>query len=141
MHRGKPVRFFFTRGEAHDLVGADQLLPSMSADTLIADKAFDADKRVIEPLTAAGKTFVIPPKANRLVNRDYDRQLYKNPPSNRELLCQTQAVPCHRHALRQNRQKLPRSYPLHRRGHLAQLTTRPSPGHPAGSGRRAIASG
>jgi hypothetical protein len=27
----------------------------MQADTLIADKAFDADKRVIEPLAAAGK--------------------------------------------------------------------------------------
>jgi transposase len=74
---GKPVRFFLSGGEAHDLVGADELLPSMTADTLIADKAFDADKRVIEPLTAAGKTFVIPPKANRLTSRDYDRELYK----------------------------------------------------------------
>ena len=31
----------------------------------------------IELLTVAGKTFVIPPKANRLVSRDYDRELYK----------------------------------------------------------------
>jgi hypothetical protein len=30
---------------------------------LIADKAFDADKRVIEPLRAAGKTALIPPKS------------------------------------------------------------------------------
>ncbi len=43
---------------------------------LIADKAFDADKRVIEPLTAAGKTVVIPPKANRKAPRDYDKHLY-----------------------------------------------------------------
>jgi len=49
----------------------------MQADMLIADKAFDADKRVIEPLEAAGKTFVIPPKANRTVARDYDRHVYK----------------------------------------------------------------
>jgi hypothetical protein len=35
----------------------------MEADTLIADKAFDADKRMIEPLRAAGKTAVIPPKS------------------------------------------------------------------------------
>ena len=34
----------------------------MQADTLIADKAFDADERVIEPLAAAGKTAVIPPE-------------------------------------------------------------------------------
>ena len=46
---GNPVGFFLTGGEAHDLVGADHLLPEMQADTLIADKAFDADKRVIEP--------------------------------------------------------------------------------------------
>jgi len=44
---------------------------------LIADKAFDADERVLEPLAAAGKTAVIPPRANRLVKRDYDRDLYK----------------------------------------------------------------
>ncbi len=49
----------------------------MQADTLIADKAFDADARVIVPLAAAGKAVVIPPKANRKVSRDYDRDLYK----------------------------------------------------------------
>ena len=74
---GNPVGFFLTGGEAHDLVGADHLLPAMQADTLIADKAFDADERVIAPLTAAGKTAVIPPKANRKISRDYDRELFK----------------------------------------------------------------
>jgi len=43
---------------------------------LIADKAFDADARVLEPLAAAGKNAVIPPRANRSSLRDYDRQLY-----------------------------------------------------------------
>ena len=43
---------------------------------LIADKAFDADTRVLEPLAAAGKTAVIPPRANRSPLRDYDRPLY-----------------------------------------------------------------
>jgi hypothetical protein len=37
----------------------------MQADTLTADKAFDADEHVINPLAAAGKTAVIPPRANR----------------------------------------------------------------------------
>ena len=74
---GNPVGFFLTGGQAHDLQGADHLLPGMEADTLIADKAFDADKRVLEPLAAAGKAAVIPPKANRVVQRDYDRDLYK----------------------------------------------------------------
>jgi transposase len=74
---GNPVGFFLTGGEAHDLVGADHLLPEMQADTLIADKAFDADQRVIGPLAAAGKTAVIPPTANRTSARIYDRELYK----------------------------------------------------------------
>ncbi len=34
----------------------------MEADTLIGDKAFDADARVLEPLAKAGKTAVIPPR-------------------------------------------------------------------------------
>jgi transposase len=73
---GNPIDFFLTGGEAHDLLGADHLLPSMQADTLIADKAFDADERVLEPLAAAGKTAVIPPRSNRAVPREYDRYLY-----------------------------------------------------------------
>ena len=48
----------------------------MEADALIADKAFDADSRVLEPLATAGKTAVIPPRANRSSPRDFDRQLY-----------------------------------------------------------------
>jgi transposase len=74
---GNPIGVFLTGGEAHDLAGADALLPAMAAETLIADKAFDADERVLEPLAAAGKSAVIPPKANRLINRNYDRDLYK----------------------------------------------------------------
>lgn len=74
---GNPLGFFLTPGQAHDLQGADALLPQMQADTLLADKAFDADARVIEPLLAAGKTFVIPPKSTRKIQREYDRELYK----------------------------------------------------------------
>lgn len=74
---GNPVGFHLTGGEEHDLVGADHLLPEMQADMLIADKAFDADKRVIEPLQAAGKAAVIPPKANRASPRSFDRHIYK----------------------------------------------------------------
>jgi transposase len=74
---GNPISFHLTGGEAHDLVGADHLLPDLQADALIGDKAFDADERVREPLVAAGKTAVIPPKANRRSPRDYHRHLYK----------------------------------------------------------------
>jgi transposase len=74
---GNPVGFHLTGGQAHDLVGADHLIPTMQADMLIADKAFDADARVIDPLAAAGKQTVIPSKANRQQPRDYDKHLYK----------------------------------------------------------------
>jgi transposase len=53
-------------------------LPDLVADTLLADKAFDADARVIEPLGAANKVAVIPSKSNRKVQRQYDKELYKD---------------------------------------------------------------
>jgi transposase len=74
---GNPLSFILTPGQAHDLEGADALLPDMAAEVLLADKAFDADERVIEPLRARGKSFVIPPKSNRKVQRDFDREAYK----------------------------------------------------------------
>jgi transposase len=74
---GNPLAFVLTPGQAHDLEGADALLPQMKADILLADKAFDADKRVIEPLLAAGKTLVIPPKSNRKIKRAFDQEMYK----------------------------------------------------------------
>jgi transposase len=75
---GNPTGFHLTPGQAHDLHGADVFLPEITAQTLIADKAYDADERVIEPLRKAGKTVVIPPKSNRTIKRDYDEELYKD---------------------------------------------------------------
>jgi len=69
--------FILTPGQAHDLEGADALLPDMAAETLLADKAFDADHRVIEPLRARGKSFVIPPRSNCKIHRYFDKDAYK----------------------------------------------------------------
>jgi len=74
---GNPTGFHLSPGQAHDLDGADALLPSLEADVLIADKAFDADARVREPLQRARKTAVIPSKENRLKPHSYDKDLYK----------------------------------------------------------------
>lgn len=74
---GNPTGFHLTPGQAHDLEGADALLLGIDAGTIIADKAYDADERVIEPLRTAGKTIVIPSKANRTVPRAYDKDVYK----------------------------------------------------------------
>jgi transposase len=74
---GNPLRFLLTPGQVHDLVGADALLPQMAANVLIADKAFDADDRVIRPLASARKSAVIPPRQNRTAPRPFDQELYK----------------------------------------------------------------
>jgi Transposase DDE domain len=121
---GNPLDFILTAGQAHDLEGADALLPDMAAEILLADKAFDADERVIEPLLARGKSVVIPPRSNRKVQRDFEGRLQGTPP-HREFLLQAQAISRHRHPLRQNRQKFPRCNPPRGCYHLAQLRTDP----------------
>ena len=74
---GNPTSFLLTPGQACDLEGADVLLPALDAPIVIADKGYDADERVLEPLTQAGKTAVVPPRANRTAQRDYDKDLYQ----------------------------------------------------------------
>lgn len=74
---GNPVRFLLTPGQAHDLEGTDAFLPELRAGALLADRAYDADARVIVPLLAAGKTPVIPCVPGRTRPRPYDRELYK----------------------------------------------------------------
>jgi transposase len=75
--RGNPTSFYLTPGPAHDLEGADARLPDIAAEIVMADKAYDADERVLEPWQKAGKAAVIPPKANRTKQRPYDKELYK----------------------------------------------------------------
>src|SRR3954470_10708611 len=74
---GNPVGFHLTGGQEYDLAGADALLPELEAETLMADKAFDADQRVLEPLAEAGKAAVIPPRKTRKTARAFDKDLYK----------------------------------------------------------------
>ena len=74
---GNPIGIHLTPGQACDLDGSDVLLADMEADVLLGDKGYDADERVIERLSTAGKKAVIPPKRNRKEQRDYDKALYK----------------------------------------------------------------
>jgi transposase len=74
---GNPTSFLLTPGQACDLDGSDVLLPEVQADIVIADKAYDADERVIQRLEQAGKSFVIPPRSNRRNPRAYDKALYE----------------------------------------------------------------
>jgi transposase len=74
---GNPTSFHLTSGQAHDLDGADVLLPDLEAQAVIADKAYDANERMIVPLQNTGKGIVIPSKCCRKQPREYDRHLYQ----------------------------------------------------------------
>lgn len=74
---GNPIRFHLTPGQASDLAGVDELLPSLAADTVLADKGYDADARVVERLQAQAKVAVISPRHNRKQPREYNNELYK----------------------------------------------------------------
>ena len=64
-----------TPGQAHDLACAEQLIDSADPAALLGDKAYDADS-FIDTLKRREITPVIPPKANRKVQRDCDFALY-----------------------------------------------------------------
>lgn len=74
---GNPTSFCLTPGQACDLDGSDVLLPPLEAKTILADKGYDAEDRVLKPLREAGKEIVIPPKKNRKEQRAYDKEIYK----------------------------------------------------------------
>ncbi|MBD0313961.1 MAG: hypothetical protein ICV86_14210, partial [Microcoleus sp. T3-bin5] len=57
--------------------GADQLQPLLVGDTLLANKGYDADRGVIDPLTAEEKSARISPRHHRKTLRIYDTKLYK----------------------------------------------------------------
>jgi putative transposase len=68
--------FILAAGQIHDVNAVGDLLANIDAHAFIADKAYDADA-VIDTLKARNIQPVIPPKRNRKVQRDYDKQMYK----------------------------------------------------------------
>ena len=77
MHWATRQGFSSRPGQSRDLKGADALLKDTPGQTLIADKAYDAQARVIEPLLGKGKAVVIPSRAKSKQPGDHDRHLYK----------------------------------------------------------------
>ena len=73
---GKPVRLILTPGQSSESQQAEALLAGFQADVVIADKGYDADA-ILSAIEAAGGKAVVPPKANRVVQRDYDKAVYK----------------------------------------------------------------
>ena len=72
--KGQPIRFSLTGGQAHDAPQAIPLLDGIKADFVLADKGYDS---ILNFIHEQGAIAVIPPKSNRKIQREYDRELYK----------------------------------------------------------------
>lgn len=66
-----------TAGQAADVKQAEILMEGIAAEVVIGDKGYDSDA-VVEAIEATGAEAVIPPKKNRKVQREYDRERYKD---------------------------------------------------------------
>ena len=73
---GMPVRAILTEGTAADCTQAIALIEGLTAEYLLADKGYDTND-IISQAIAQGMKPVIPPKKNRTVAREYDKELYR----------------------------------------------------------------
>jgi transposase len=73
---GNPVEFILTGGQESDIKQGKALIEGHDADAVIADKGYDGDD-FVEAILATGAEAVIPPKKNRIFQREYDEVLYK----------------------------------------------------------------
>ena len=74
---GRPLRFIVTGGQINDCTQAHRLLEGVQTECVIADKGYDTN-RVLEKIQEdLGAVAVVPPRSNRKVQREYDKELYK----------------------------------------------------------------
>jgi len=71
-----PVRVIITEGTTADNTQAIALIDGLSAENLLADKAYDTNA-ILDYLEECGMFAVIPPKKNRKERRDYDKDIYR----------------------------------------------------------------
>jgi transposase len=74
---GQLAKWCLTGGQVHDVTQAVELLDTLPAGAVLADKAYDADA-VLEKITGSGAKAVIPPKNNRKHLGKFDAGHYKN---------------------------------------------------------------
>jgi transposase len=74
---GRPVRFILTGGHTHDCTQALALMADFKFSHVLADKGYDSDT-LLETIESQGAIPIIPPKANRKIQREYDKTLYKH---------------------------------------------------------------
>lgn len=74
---GLPVKFILSTGEASDFKYALPLLRGEQADYVIADRGYDSDE-IIDHIVQMNAIPVIPPRSNRIIQRRYDKFLYRD---------------------------------------------------------------
>ena len=74
---GNLAHWEITGGQVHDVTQAQTLLSGVSAQAVIADRAFDNDA-LVDYIVEGGSAAVIPPKSNRRNPRDFDRHQYQH---------------------------------------------------------------
>jgi transposase len=73
---GNLVRFVLLPGQRHDTIAVPPLIEGIAFGALLGDRAFDVDWLRAE-LDSRGACAVIPPKSNRKLRIDYDREMYR----------------------------------------------------------------
>lgn len=73
---GNPLRLHLTPGQRNDITEAEALIIGYNSEHVIGDKGYDADD-FISVIEANGAIAVIPPRSNRVEQREYDQHLYK----------------------------------------------------------------
>lgn len=73
---GRPVRLSITAGQRNDIIMAPVLLEGCQARHVLGDKGYDSS-RVVGQIEGQGAVAVIPSQSDRHVQRDYDRERYK----------------------------------------------------------------
>ena len=71
------TRFHLTPRQANGLEGGDVLLAQTAAETVIANKGYDAQARLLELLPAQGKGVVIASCSSKKAARDHAPHLYQ----------------------------------------------------------------
>jgi transposase len=75
--KGEPTKLILTGGQESDIKQAARLIEGQESKFVIGDKGYDSDE-FVRAIETAGATAVIPPRENRIEQREYDKDLYKD---------------------------------------------------------------
>jgi putative transposase len=65
-----------TPGQRNDVTQAEALLEGYAPGAVVADRGYDADD-ILRRIQEAGAEVVIPPKSDRIEQREYNEELYR----------------------------------------------------------------